>query len=221
MPLKAVLFDLDGTLVDSLADIAGSMNRTLVRRGHPPHRVEAYRGFIGEGVEHLVRRALPGASPDELAQVLAAYRADYLEHLFDGSPPYPGIPELLQALRARGVPLAVLSNKAEPATVKLAEGLFPGLFAQVRGERPGTPKKPDPTAALALAAALGVAPADCAFVGDTAIDMKTARAAGMVPVGVAWGFRPEELVPHGAAHVLSHPRELLALLPSEGTRAHG
>ncbi len=215
MAVRAFLFDLDGTLVDTLADIAGAMNHTLARHGHPVHPLDAYREFIGEGVEHLVSRALPAAAQGELPAILADYRAYYLQHLFDASAPYDGVPALLAALKAHGVPLAVLSNKNDVATVRLVEGLFPGVFQLVRGERPGTPKKPDPTAALELARALGVAPGECAFVGDTAVDMRTAVNAGMLPVGVSWGLRPGELTASGAQHVIVHPRELL-LLANEG-----
>ncbi|MGQ0508918.1 MAG: HAD family hydrolase [Myxococcaceae bacterium] len=226
--VKALIFDLDGTLVDTLGDIAGSVNHALVRHGHAAHSVEEIKGFIGEGVENLIRRALPPQAEHEVADVITTYRAHYAEHLFDSSAPYPGITELLRALRSRGLPLGVLSNKPDSPTRKLVAGLFGETFQETRGERSGTPRKPDPTSAIEVAKALGVDPRECAFVGDTAIDMRTAVNAGMVPVGVKWGFRAEELLPIGARFVVGQPSELLALVGrfaapglSRGTKVTG
>lgn len=214
MHLRAALFDLDGTLVDSLADIAASMNHSLARHGLPTHPVDDYRHYVGEGVMVLVRKATPADRPELHASILAEYRAYYEEHLFDRTVVFPGISAVLSQLAAEQVRLAVLSNKADAFTRRLVEGLLPGVpFAAIYGERPGVPRKPDPTAALAMAAELGVAPADCAFVGDTAVDMSTARNAGMYGVGVTWGFRgAEELRAHGARALASTADELLAVL---------
>jgi phosphoglycolate phosphatase len=209
---RAALFDLDGTLADTLTDIAGAMNDALAALGLPGHDLDAYRRFVGEGVEQLVRRALPGDRPELQPALSERYLARYADVLLDHSAPYPGVPELLDELGRRGVALAVLSNKPDAATRRMVTALFgPARFAAVTGRRPDVPRKPDPAAALALAARLGVPPGDCAFVGDTAIDMKTAHAAGMLPVGVAWGFRPEELVPAGASFVAARPAELLSV----------
>lgn len=198
----AAIFDLDGTLVDSLADIAAAMNWALARHGLPTHPEAAYRGFVGEGVRELVRRSagLATAEGPQHALLLESYRAYYAEHLLDRTRPFPGIAPLLERLAAGGVRLGVLSNKSDAFTRQLVQALFPGhAFGAVYGERPGVARKPDPSAALALAAELGVAPGACAFVGDTPVDMKTARAAGMHAVGVTWGFRgAEELSAHGA-----------------------
>lgn len=210
----ALIFDLDGTLADSLADIGGAMNEALAARGLPLHPLQDFRHMVGEGVETLGRRALPPGREAELAPLLEAYRAAYRARMTRETKPYPGIAELLEALKARRVPMAVLSNKRDDFTVGLVERLFgPGAFVEVRGEREGTPRKPDPTAALALAGVLGVEPARVGFVGDTPIDVRTALAAGMVPIAVTWGFRDEaEVRAAGARFVLGGPAALLPLV---------
>jgi phosphoglycolate phosphatase len=221
MHLRAAIFDLDGTLVDSLADIAAAMNHSLTQHGLPTHPVADYRHYVGEGVMVLVRKATQGGDEQLHASVLAAYRAYYADHLFDQTGVFPGIPAMLARLADEGVRLAVLSNKSDTFTKRLVEGLLPGVpFKAVYGERPGVPRKPDPTAALEVAAELGVAPADCAFVGDTPVDMNTARNAGMHGIGVTWGFRSsEELQAHGARALATTAEELLAAL--RAARASG
>jgi phosphoglycolate phosphatase len=211
----AVLFDLDGTLADTVQDIASAMNAALARAGRPGLEVGDYRRFIGDGVVMLARRAL-GQGREELASALVAeFRAIYQERLLVETRPYPGVTELLGELRARDLPLAVLSNKPHRATVSIVEGLFGGdTFVAIAGEQEGTPRKPDPTQALALAKVLGLAPSRCLFVGDSPVDIETATRAGMRPIGVSWGFRDvEELQQAGAHDVLATPRDLLALLP--------
>ncbi|WP_426755468.1 HAD family hydrolase [Myxococcus sp. Y35] len=214
MLLRAVIFDLDGTLVDSLGDIADATNHALRLHGLPTHPESAYLRFVGSGVRELIRRAVPAGEDALHEPVLAAYKAYYDDHLFDRTVHYPGIPEMLTALASEGTRLAVLSNKSDDFVKRLVARLLPGVpFAAVYGERPGLPRKPDPTAALALAGELHVPPAACAFVGDTSIDMDTARAAGMYGVGVAWGFRDvEELKAHGARAVADTAEALLAAL---------
>ena len=218
---QAVIFDLDGTLLDTLEDIAGAMNVVLRDRGLPPRPAESYKKVVGQGLEEAVRRAFappvtpaPALSDDEVAGIIRDYRREYAAAWRLHSRPYPGVPELLDALAARGVQTAVLSNKSHPFTEEMVRELLPGhAFAAVRGALPDQPLKPDPTTALAIAAGLGVPPSSCLFLGDTNVDMLTAVAAGMVPVGALWGFRAEsELRAHGAAAVIASPLDLLALL---------
>jgi phosphoglycolate phosphatase len=207
---RAALFDLDGTLVDSLADIAAAMNHALAGLGLPTHPVAAYRSFVGEGVEQLVRRALPPGRDTLYGTLSERYLARYEEVLLDQTVAYPGISELLDALVARGVALAVLSNKPDRSTQRIVAKLFARWpFAAVAGRRPEVPRKPDPTGALEVATQLAVPPRECAFIGDTAIDMQTAVAAGMVPLGCAWGFRPEELLQAGACILARTPIDVL------------
>ncbi|AGC48723.1 phosphoglycolate phosphatase [Myxococcus stipitatus DSM 14675] len=216
MQLRAVFFDLDGTLVDSLGDIADAMNHSLARHGLPTHPESAYRHFVGEGVRELARRAVPAGREELAAAVLETYRPHYEAHLFDRTAAYPGILGMLSALAEQGVVMGVLSNKSDGPVKQLVERLLPGVpFRVVYGERPGVPRKPDPTAVLGMAAELGVAPVTCGFVGDTAVDMLTARAAGMYGVGVTWGFRDAaELHANGARAVATTAEELLAALRS-------
>jgi phosphoglycolate phosphatase len=203
--MRAVIFDLDGTLADTVGEIGAAMNQALAERGLPTHPLDAYRDFVGEGAMVLARRALPPGSDADLAALVASFLV-YYEPIELLSPPYPGIPELLDALA--GVPKAVVSNKPDGNTRRIIAHTFSRWrWEAVLGMRPELPKKPDPAMALEAARRLGVAPADCTFVGDTAIDVATARAAGMRAVGVSWGFRPRELA--GADLVLAHPADLL------------
>jgi phosphoglycolate phosphatase len=216
MTFRAVLFDLDGTLLDTLADIAHAANTMLGREGLPTHQVDAYRGFIGGGVATLFRRALPPERCDDerVARCVAEFREVYGRTWNVHTRPYDGIPELLDALAARGLALAVLSNKPDDFTRRCAKAyLAPWPFRVVLGEREGVPRKPDPTGAREVAQRLGLAPETFLYAGDSATDMETALRAGMHPVGVAWGFRPsEELRSAGAEAIIAHPGELLGLL---------
>lgn len=211
--IDAVIFDLDGTLADTLEDIARSVNHALLLHGEPVHPLPSYRDLIGAGAENLIRRALREERRYRTAEVLATYRGHYSEHLLDHSRPFPGMEALLTELIARKKKLAVLSNKPDAPTKRLVDALFSKYpFASVFGERAGIPKKPDPTSALEVARLMNVTPSRCAFVGDSAIDMQTAVNAGMVGVGVTWGFRPEELRASGARHLIDAPEALLPLL---------
>lgn len=218
--LRAVIFDLDGTLLDTLDDLAGAMNHVLVQEGLPAHPVDAYRYFVGDGMEMLVRRALPPErlDPTTVARALAAMRAEYDGRCADKTRPYPGIPELLDALARRTVPFAVFSNKPHEAAVDLVGRLLGRWeFAAVVGARPGYPVKPDPTGALEVAGLLGAAPGECLYLGDTGTDMRTARAAGMRAVGALWGFRPAaELLEAGAHALAASPADVLGLLDGCG-----
>ena len=213
---KCVLFDLDGTLVDSLADLADSMNRVLSRQGLPSHPAQTYRYFVGDGITKLVQRALPAeARQGDLVQdCVREMRQEYGLHWADTTRPYPGIAELLDALATRRIPMAILSNKPDELTQKVVRTLLPGWhFAAVAGARETIARKPDPAGALRVAGLLHREPADFLYVGDTNTDMQTARAARMFAIGALWGFRSaDELKKNGAQALLSVPMELCPLL---------
>jgi phosphoglycolate phosphatase len=214
-PASAVLFDLDGTLLDTLRDLADSGNEVLAARGLPPHRLDDYRVYIGNGMVNLARDIFPPhlrpSGDDEVAAVLAEYRAAYSRNWRNTTAPYPGIPELLDSLAAARIPCGVVSNKAHDFTLDCVGAFLGGWsWGALVGHRDGRPRKPDPAGALEAADLLGVAPGDCLFVGDSDVDMKTARAAGMTALGVAWGFRPvSELRAAGAHAILESPAQLL------------
>jgi len=213
---NAVIFDLDGTLLDTLEDLADSGNDALASCGLPTHDVNAYRYFVGDGVGKLVERMLPEDRRDEqtVAQVTEAYRDEYSRRWNAKTWPYPGIADLLNALTDREVRMAVFSNKPDAMTQKcVTELLSPWRFDPCVGQRNDYPRKPDPAGAITIAARWNLPLSSIVYVGDTATDMETAVAAGMVAVGVLWGFRDErELRESGAAVVIKHPMELLSLL---------
>jgi phosphoglycolate phosphatase len=211
---RAVLFDLDGTLADTLDDIADAVNHALASHGLPTHPRDAYRTLVGEGVDRLVEKAVPADRAELHDSVYGGVRDYYLEHMLDKTAPYDGIPQMLDNLAARGIPMAVLSNKPGPATERIVAALFGRwTFAAVVGQTPDEPHKPDPGAALRIAAAMDAHPADCLFLGDTSTDMETAVAAGMFPVGALWGFREaEELLAYGARALIERPADLLPLV---------
>lgn len=212
---RAVIFDLDGTLLNTLDDLADSANEALAAAGLPVHPVDAYRTFVGDGINMLVQRIIPaGRCDDEMvAHVLALYRAAYGRRWNSRTKPYAGMPETLHELSFKPVKLAVLSNKPQKFTELCITHHLPGNpFHLVFGQRDNVPPKPDPAGALEIALAFQVAPSEVIFVGDSKTDMNTAAAAGMRAIGVSWGFRPvEELRSHGAEIVVNHPAELLEL----------
>lgn len=213
--LKAFIFDLDGTLLDSLADIAHAINLMLAARGHPECETEVFRQMVGDGMEKLVERALPELARDEetIRICTAEYRALYETHWNQETKPYPGIGALLDDLRAGGIKLGVISNKAHRFTVPMCHHFFgEDRFDSILGAREEVPRKPAPDAGLEMAAILGLSPAECAYVGDSGIDMAFAKACGMRAIGVLWGFRDEaELREHGADVLVSRAGEILAL----------
>ena len=213
MEYRAAIFDLDGTLVDSLADLADSANAMLAHYGFRPHDVDAYRYFVGDGSRKLIERILPQERNRDAAfvdEALARYKDCYAQRLLHQTRPYDGIPEMLKELRRRHIPVAICTNKHQSAADKIVEKLFPqNTFQEVVGDQKGLPRKPDPQKVLQIAARMGISPASVAYFGDTAVDMDTAHNAGALAVGVLWGFRPqEELIERGAQILLSHPREL-------------
>lgn len=216
MQYRAVVFDLDGTLLDTLADIGGSGNQVLSELGLPTHRIEDYRRFVGDGVKTLVERIVPEAArtPELLERGVARFGEVYHERWNVETKPYAGIRTLLTDLATRGIPMAILSNKPQAFTeLCVRHYLAEWQFAVVYGQREGVPRKPDPAAALDIAARLGISPGECAYVGDSSVDMQTATSAGMYAVGVAWGFRTvTELQAHGAQVILRHPCDLLPFL---------
>ena len=211
--MKAVIFDLDGTLLYTLPDIAGSMNRVLRRFGLPEHPVEKYCYMVGNGAMKLTERAV-GGRLDMRNQVYAAYREEYAAHTCDLTAPYPGIPELLAKLKERGILTAVFSNKDHEDTLSVLEHYFaPGTFSMTLGHKQGLALKPAPDGALLIAKTLGVAASEFLYTGDTGTDMDCGNVAGMTTVGVTWGFRPrEELKIHQACHIIDRPEEMLLLL---------
>jgi phosphoglycolate phosphatase len=217
MPIRAVIFDLDGTLVDSLADIAESVNTVLAELGFATHPLASYRSFVGDGMVMLARRVLPEhlrADDETVASFVKRLKEVYGGRSDRLTAPYDGIADLLDALVEEGIAMAVLSNKPHELTVGLVGRLLAAWsFAPVFGERPAVPRKPDPSAALEIAERLGLAPADILYVGDTPTDLATARAAGMPAIAAAWGFRSEaELREAGATRVAHHPSDVLAHL---------
>ena len=211
MRYRAVVFDLDGTLADSLADLAASGNELLAAYGKPPHPVDAYRYLVGNGSRILIERLLPGEKEDFLEEALARYKAIYGRSLLRQTKPYPGILVLLAALKKRQIPMAVCTNKHPSAAETVLQTLFPPqTLSTYVGERPGVPRKPDPANLLYVLEKLGVPPAETAYLGDTSVDMETAVRAGALPVGVLWGFRDKaELLASGAEVLLAHPADLL------------
>lgn len=211
MMRSAVIFDLDGTLLDTIEDITAALNRVLVRRRQPACSIAACKKLVGEGMETLIRRALPEGSGDaDVEAFVREFRTEYAELWRNNSRPYPGVPELLSELESRKVRTAVLSNKSHPFTEAMVRELLPFSFAVVRGALPDVPRKPDPTAALLIAEEMALAPGAFVFLGDTGVDMRTAVAAGMFPAGALWGFRDAvELREAGAAVLLERPLDLL------------
>ena len=211
--MKAVIFDLDGTLLDTIEDIADSMNHVLDLYGFPRHSIAEYKLFVGDGAANLVKRSVSGsgASDTMLGQLEEGYRAEYLKRHADKTKPYDGIPELLAALADRGIKKAVLSNKPHDSTEKVIAHYFPNIeFDAVIGQQPGRPIKPDPGSALEIVGILGVKKEDVIYIGDTGTDMLTAKAAGLKAVGALWGFRDEsELAANGADLLAWQPMDLI------------
>lgn len=213
--LKAVVFDLDGTLLDTIPDIAGALNRALATCSYPVHPVERCKSFVGGGILEAIRRALPVQAGEEAVErVHCAYQADYPNRCTEQTDYYPGIREMLVALADRGILLGILSNKTETTTQKIVAHYFKDTsFLCVCGRVANRPLKPDPAAAAPVLAALDVKPEEIAFVGDSGTDMAFASAAGMLPVGVAWGYRDQEdLRINGAQMIAENAQELLTLL---------
>ena len=213
--LKAVIFDLGGTLLYTIKDITAALNRALAACGLPTHSVEAVQGFVGNGIRDAVRRAVPEGTAEEVQEkVLDLYKEDYREHCAESTVCYPGVRELAAGLDRAGIAQAVLSNKTEATARKVVASFFPdGPFAHVFGRVGDRPLKPDPAAAVPVLEALGCSPSEAAYVGDSGTDMVFARAVGMLPAAAPWGYRSrEELAASGAVLMPDGPEDLLKLL---------
>ncbi|MCP4402242.1 MAG: HAD family hydrolase [bacterium] len=213
MKYKAVLFDLDGTLLDTLDDLADSTNRVLARLGLPEHPVDAYRYFVGDGLANLIKRVLPEKKRTEsvIKQGIQLFQEDYTQSWKIKTRAYEQVPEMLDRLKEKGLEFAILSNKPDEFTqLCVAELLADWHFEIVRGQQEGIPRKPDPAGAFEIAKALEIAPHEFLYLGDTATDMQTATSAGMFAGGVLWGFRErDELLEHGAQQLFEHPLDVL------------
>ena len=216
MRFQAVVFDLDGTLLDTLEDIADSGNAVLAKRHFPTHKVADYRYFVGDGLPTLLTRILPQESrnDDIIKECVEEFREEYGRSWTVKTKPYDGVPEMLDALTALPLKMAVLSNKPDDFTRKCVVEFLPKwTFEIVLGLHSGIPHKPDPTGARRVAEHLSIPPSQILYVGDSSIDMKTATATGMYPLGVLWGFRSrKELEDNGARAVIERPQEILAML---------
>lgn len=212
---QTVIFDLDGTLLNTLEDLADAGNWVCRRNGWPEHSLEEYRTMVGHGLSNLVQRFSPEGcrSPLLLVNTLAQFSQYYGAHNMDKTLPYPGMPELAGTLRDRGLQLAVYSNKADDFSRQIVEHFFPGVFALVRGKVRGVPVKPDPAGVRQVLAELGADPARTLFVGDSSVDVETAHNAVLPVCGVTWGFRSREsLETAGADFLADTPEQLAAVI---------
>lgn len=213
--IKAVLFDLDGTLVNSLADLADSTNFALRQLGFPSHETEEYKYFVGDGIPKLIERALPEGekTEDNKSKCLELFMARYREHFFDKTDAYDGIKDLLYSLRAEGLKIAVISNKAQEMAQKVVDKVFGDIFDTVAGKREGYKTKPDPALTLEVIRELGVTPDVSVLVGDSGMDMAAAVNAKTAGIGVTWGFRTEEeLRLNGAEYIAESPAQILEII---------
>lgn len=210
---KLVIFDLDGTLLNTISDLGNACNYALSEMGFAQHPLSAYNYMVGNGVRRLLQRAAPDASEETIDKLLEHFRSYYDEHCTDLTQPYPGIPELLASLCREGIRVAVASNKYQAAVDKIIAHYFPDIpFAVIRGERSDCPKKPDPSVIFAILSSVPTPKSEVMMAGDSAIDIETARRACIESVGVTWGFRPvNELTAAYADHIVSDPEEILAL----------
>ncbi len=214
MSIKAVIFDLDGTLLDTLGDLANAVNAAMRHYNFPLLSEDAVCARVGNGVRCLIERSVPaGTEPTVIEDCLKRFQKHYEEHLVERTHPYQGIPAVINAFHTRGVRMAVLSNKYQAAADQLVSHYFPGQMALTRGELAGVPRKPDPTSTHQLLNALGVTAEEVLYIGDSDVDMQTANAAGVTAIGALWGFRDRDsLLAAGAEHLVERPEDLIQLL---------
>ncbi len=213
--IKAVIFDLDGTLVNSLYDLANACNYALVQNGFPTHETEKYKYFVGDGIPKLIERILPENQRNDTikTKVSKKFFEHYTVHYADNTCVYEGLPELIMNIKEIGIKAAVVTNKAEAAAKEVVNRLLPDTFDLVYGQREGIPTKPDPTLTLMAMEALAVKPQECIFIGDSGMDVATAVNSGAIPVGVLWGFRTaEELLQNGARYLIDTPERLINII---------
>ena len=215
---RYVIFDLDGTLLNTLDDLAGAGNHVCALRGWPTHPVEAYKHMVGNGIRRLVERfAPPGTDQTALDAAYDQFSAWYDAHKEDRTAPYPGVPQAVQALKEAGVSVAVLSNKADRMAGPVVEHYYPGVFPFIQGAVDGLPVKPDPTLLHRLMERMGADPAATLFVGDSNVDIQTAKNGGLASCGVLWGFRSRaELEAEGADYLAAAPEELVRVVLGHG-----
>lgn len=209
--IRALLFDLDGTLANTMQDLAAATNRALEQNGFPACPLSAYAHMVGNGARKLIERSLGKAATPELTErVLADFLRIYDNACMVDTRPYDGLPEALSVLKARGLRMAVVTNKPEPQARKIVDQLFSGVFEAVYGGRPGRKPKPDPSTALEAAEKLGASPEETLFIGDSDVDIFTSKAANMQSIGCGWGFRGiQELCDAGADFPVNSPQEML------------
>lgn len=206
-----VIFDLDGTLLNTIDDLGTSCNHALERMGFTPHPLYTYQFMVGNGVQKLIQRAHPDATPEIIDALLIEFKLHYNEHNTDHTKPYNGIPELLSEINSRGISMAVASNKYSEAVNKIIPYFFPDIpFVAIMGQEEGRRVKPDPSIIFSILNAHPTPKSEVIYVGDSAVDIESARRACIESVGVTWGFRPvSELRQAGANHVVSTPAEIL------------
>lgn len=215
--VKAVLFDLDGTLADSLLDLSISTNYAISKFGYKPQPTESFRLFAGDGMAKMIERALPENTnkENEVSRIMPVFLDYYGNHFCDNTTAYEGVVELIDNIKSKGIAVAVVTNKAQEMAEKVVLKLYGGRFDLILGKRDGVPPKPDPTSALMAMRELNAKPSECIFVGDSKMDVMAGVNSGAYPIGVLWGFREkEELISGGAKRLIEKPQELLAIIDS-------